>query len=1572
MPPYQHLPLTHFFVTINDAVADATLVFRSLYETFQNITDPKFVNNLANILTIVSAYARFKGESEFANFLGNAADKAGTLAQKLQDIRDNGGFNLEETANKAKKLDTVLKALEFSIGAVKLAASGFIALQIAKQFDLFNNSVAKLELGMANLASRITPLSAVFNSRFNPGLIKLTEIATVVTPLVFGFGKALSESEDAAISFIGKITIAASILTGAFATAVTLGIKLISDFTISLGDRIIETMDKFSKISAKSESVLQAFNFTLQGFNRVVGDSVGTLEFWEHQIQNIVKSSTFASNEIRKGISLLVKEGAALGLDAEKNARIARIAADVAASTGREFADVSQRIIEGLAGQSEGLLALGINVRETHLEHSEFLKQLGKTTSELSDAEKKTIRFNEVIKQTKPLIGAATAAIDTVEGATAVYNRTLEAIQIRIGEANTATKFYLKTLSNLSTMFLGLPDPILEVLGTLIDITGVTLKVVGTFVKYLLTIGFVVAALNILNKTMAQSFIIVSGLQIGLGMVAAKMGVKVIAVNSLSTALTQMLLIVRGGLLITLKTLAVSIASLTFSIMKFTATLLINPLFFKAAIIAFAIGAVIKAVIELSKELEFLTFNLEGAGVVTQWLGKAFEFLKTIVSGVFGVFVDLSKVIVGGMVRGVLMLTKSWKQWQFIFASDQNERDQFKKDIDEINENIRRVDESINASLGGLKKVWGNSSAQAKELKNNLDYESVLVANAESVNKMAKSFAKLNAEAIRLGVFGDEFDQMNLRVKQAEDNFAAMFTKFSRGAELSKENLEEITTAFAELTRASNEFEKLRQDTFANIAEQTKSLNDEMFRMGASEIEIIKNTGAQRLAEFNKRIDRIRSVFAVTAEEENKIAAMQVALAAKTQMEIEAVKEKARKEAEQKAAQSAQKELSFAESLSQKIRQFKVEELQAAGNLVKAQQIENNNALAAFDDKIAAYVKEQKAIESNFKLREKELALIEKTRDALIAKGEANVTAAARKEQEAAQKALGDQGPELFGPQQVKLIEGAFGDAAGQLAGSASAFMGPAMAMMSAAQMIVRAIQQLIDFAPNFINSVANIFTSLTDLPENLFKAVLNLGESIDYFVENFADNLAEFLPKLIETFQKIGAKLLITLGVELPLRIIGVMFSLKFWKDVAISLANGFIEGIKEGINNLANALGLADIFNINAEEKLEQLGDEIRRASDQLFKVVELEQVSRGLDIADRIRNALASGSSKGASFFERLFKKIKQFGQDLWDGFKEAVGKALNWFKEKGGAIWRGLKEAADKALNWFKEKGTAIWNGFKEAVGKAVNWFEEKGGAIWTGFKNAIGDAVAWFKEKGGAIWRGLKEAAGNILEVFKNWGKNIWNGLKEAAGAAGEELIKFGEKIWDGLKNAIKWPEIETPGWLQSFISAVDRLTNWSLPFSSGGLVGAVKNSVTSGASTVTKVVDKVTSFFSEGGPVTSVPHGMTKNGVLYAQTGALSRSQGTDTIPAMLTPGEFVVNREATRNNLGLLSFINQNKDSVAPGAPQTSTFHITINAKTNLSVDQIRREVVPELEKQLRRRSQEGRSVINAAGIRA
>lgn len=50
----------------------------------------------------------------------------------------------------------------------------------------------------------------------------------------------------------------------------------------------------------------------------------------------------------------------------------------------------------------------------------------------------------------------------------------------------------------------------------------------------------------------------------------------------------------------------------------------------------------------------------------------------------------------------------------------------------------------------------------------------------------------------------------------------------------------------------------------------------------------------------------------------------------------------------------------------------------------------------------------------------------------------------------------------------------------------------------------------------------------------------------------------------------------------------------------------------------------------------------------------------------------------------------------------------------------------------------------------------------------------------------------------------------------------------------------------------------------------------------------------------------------------FATGGSVFKPRGTDTVPAMLTPGEFVVNRKATRNNLSALQAINGGQTTYA------------------------------------------------------
>jgi hypothetical protein len=83
------------------------------------------------------------------------------------------------------------------------------------------------------------------------------------------------------------------------------------------------------------------------------------------------------------------------------------------------------------------------------------------------------------------------------------------------------------------------------------------------------------------------------------------------------------------------------------------------------------------------------------------------------------------------------------------------------------------------------------------------------------------------------------------------------------------------------------------------------------------------------------------------------------------------------------------------------------------------------------------------------------------------------------------------------------------------------------------------------------------------------------------------------------------------------------------------------------------------------------------------------------------------------------------------------------------------------------------------------------------------------------------------------------------------------------------------------------------------------------------------IKDYVGGFGKKTGFKSVIPSNFSKGGLAYLQNGGQLipyEPKGTDTIPAMLTPGEFVVNAKATKQNLGLLHSINNGSKGFSKG----------------------------------------------------
>jgi len=207
--------------------------------------------------------------------------------------------------------------------------------------------------------------------------------------------------------------------------------------------------------------------------------------------------------------------------------------------------------------------------------------------------------------------------------------------------------------------------------------------------------------------------------------------------------------------------------------------------------------------------------------------------------------------------------------------------------------------------------------------------------------------------------------------------------------------------------------------------------------------------------------------------------------------------------------------------------------------------------------------------------------------------------------------------------------------------------------------------------------------------------------------------------------------------------------------------------------------------------------------------------------------------------------------QFWYDL--GF--VIGAIIGLFIAMPFLIWEGIK----KLYDYVKTAFSNAWNYLKENVpiwiDNTVNWFSALPGRVWNGLSSLASKIGKAFSD----AWAYLKENVPKWIDETIKWFKELPGKIADALSNLGLAMVKkFGE-AFDAVKKAIK-----------NFIEGLSSGMKWAL--------------------------EQTGLKFSGGGIVPMV----------YAANGYLAK--GRDTVPAMLSPGEMVLNRNQQNRLFDMLT----------------------------------------------------------------
>lgn len=1707
--------------TIGQAVSGSVQAFNNLINILELLSDSDRIRKLSDLLKVLGAILMMRGQRQFANQLFEASDQLGIFAEKLDDLK---GMSLEDMANKADFLRNVMGGLKDAMTGVTVAAAGFVGLGLVRTFQEIGPNLDKTNVslreynqhfkrvaqspavikkgfaaGFGSAAKDVQRFGTTANSAgiavvksLTPGLVTATEAGIVLGPVLFALGRTMATSENDAIRFAGILSTTVSIALLGFSAAITLAVVSIGNLIVAIGDGLIGAMTKWEEKASKANAITNQFAFVLAGFARVAGETaVGSLAVWNEQIDMIASNSTLAVTSLQKAVKIIIAEGQALHLSLAENQTILERSADLAAANGIEVEDAALRIAKALGGSADSLMALGIMVNDSALEHSKFVQEQGIVISQLSLHEKAQLRLNEIIRQTAPIVGAAANELVSIAGANEKYEQAVTSLQIELGKQGAFTIWYTNTLTRLLTTLVELPQPIKDVVGASTDFLGVTLKILGTLIKYAITISTVITAMGFLSGVIAKNIVFQNILTGAFSFVASSVGANTIAVTSLNAAYLNLVAIVKGSVIVLFKMLGQVMLAVAARTAMVTKAILTNPLFYKALIIAGGIAAIVKAFKELREEFKQFEKPVKVVGEQLEDQVDIWGEIVKIAEKVTRAVVQVAKLSIIGLFEIVEMLKIAVLGWRKMWATITDNEEaliQIQKEGDEALAKLGNLGRMGERALVGVLSSFEDTAIAAGDAGNQFD---MLSGKMKTFSEQVRDLS-VPSEFMAIQALGTEFEKASASFVEANKNYNLAIDALATADTMTKELRDKVSETGLDKEKQRLNLLNLRQQTLKAIADTENQTMQSLLTSSNRLIDAQKMENAERLKGFDQMVIGLAALAPLSKAQQDDIARTRDLLIQQNQAAIDAA-----------SAQQNAGALQAMEKLNDQTKEIT--------DQLKTQNVDRLKAIKIVEEmRMKEIAGAEEALRLAGLLTDERQKQLEAARAAVGAKSEADVASATGQ----------DKMPQLFDAGQISMITSTMGEAAGGIAAGASALAATPLAFIAVVDMILDAILAIIDIIPSILNKIADVFNNLTDLPGKIADAFLNIFDSIANFITNFIPNiinmivdtllnlvdfLADGLPKaleslpekimeglfrLVEKLPEIAMKLAMAfirlgplMGIKIAIGLIKAIPELirklvEAIPEIAMALANGLIIAVKQMINDIASALGLGDIFNIDlggVEEKMASLGEKIATSASQMFEVVDLEAASRGFDLADRIGNAIGGATNRAAGILQRIWEMLVGWVKKAWSWlvtFFENLGSLISkawkavmeFFENLGDLISRAWKQV----MEWMEKLGgfiDAAWAStirfFKEDIGGFIKgaweflvklFTEDLPNLVKTAFAfvvdfftetlpTLVKNAFAGLKEIGTKIWEGLKEGLEGAGKIFSKLGSTIWGGLKAGFDKIGNLFSKifdtsgaFGDKgtvekalnidlpfmnfagggvvpgvakvAGDSLRNdtvvsLVSPGEAIIPRSLMSnplIANLVTSLLDGSLKgFGFGGVVGAIVSGDGGSAADQLTGGDSRRESTPDGGVLGAISKGDFKEAGRLLDPGNLgnawsqvsqkvaemvmkmfeSNSFATGgtvggAVPVLAHRGEEIINERSSRANRGLLKAINDSDGPIGLGGGGGITIQkLEINSTTPISRDSIRRDIVPELERQLRRKSQDGRRVLDPKGVK-
>lgn len=579
----------------------------------------------------------------------------------------------------------------------------------------------------------------------------------------------------------------------------------------------------------------------------------------------------------------------------------------------------------------------------------------------------------------------------------------------------------------------------------------------------------------------------------------------------------------------------------------------------------------------------------------------------------------------------------------------------------------------------------------------------------------------------------------------------------------------------------------------------------------------------------------------------------------------------------------------------------------------------------------------------------------------------------------------------------------------------------------------VLAIQLPIAIVKGIVNAIKNIFSSLKNLLTggSVFKDVgqsiakgfgtglkklSGIGSKI-FEVKDLAENAlgpaADKANQLLEQINAAGedafgwitkAWIWVRDNILMPLWNLIVLPFKYAWENLKIvfAFAVELLKGAWEGLK--AVAYFVKDIFMAVwnfIKGGFEVIGDMFKAVFNFVVGLFS-DPIQAFKDLWEDLKSIFGKIIENFTGFFSNVGDAIGGFGKRMWDGFKDALGDGVKFFSDLGGNIWNGLKAGLNGIVSFFTDLFKFDSGGEPGPVesffGFDFPFFSFAEGGKVPGYASSPGDdkkndiipallspgemvmprsivGDPAYKKILEMMFAGEKipmlawynDVADSVGGALKSGGSAVVGGIEKVGNYIGDTASNVGNSGADIFKSLAK-------GDMTGVLKGVGGLLTAGIPKPILDMWNSVKRFVTdinlsALVSNPTKEIKRMiksvgTTFLRD--PFRSLLDNFNPMAAGGLVGGGIP---GKDSVPSMLMPGEFVMNRSAVSNiGLGNLSAMNNGQSMGS-----NYTFNIEMNVENKEPVDEnfLRNRLIPRMQEELKRASMEGKFVISQKGIR-